>query len=453
MPNRHTTLTSLFTDIAGAIRSKTGDSAEIKADDFDTAIEAIPTGGQPVESDDYFYVGRHSSVSPTDPFSVQLSGKCIEDLTITKHAELSYSFDKQTWFNVTRTGSIIYIDFPANVDKVYFKNNNNIFNYYENDTIYDINIKTTKSAVIGGTLGSLLNDMSNNYIYPYAFYKAFKNFTYLRDVHDLKLPNNSAPYSYNSMFSSCSYLTNTPKFNFKSVASYSCESMFNGCRNLNSISYPIILNWIETYGTASMFYICSELQEADTITINNVVSSYACYNMFTRCSKLSKAPKLNATSISSYCYSSMFEKCISLTETPELPALNIASYCYNYMFLDCNSLTTIHALPATKLSAYCYGNMFQNCTSLTHVPALPATKLEYGCYSSMFSGCTSLKVYAASGEGHTKAWNIPRDGVITGSTNSQSNMFKNVETDSVPANFPATKDTQFTYYTEFDPVE
>lgn len=45
MPNRHTTLTSLFTDIAGAIRSKTGDSAKIKADDFDTAIEAIPTGG------------------------------------------------------------------------------------------------------------------------------------------------------------------------------------------------------------------------------------------------------------------------------------------------------------------------------------------------------------------------------------------------------------------------
>lgn len=45
MPNRHTTLTSLFTDIAGAIRSKTGDSAKIKADDFDTAIEAIQSGG------------------------------------------------------------------------------------------------------------------------------------------------------------------------------------------------------------------------------------------------------------------------------------------------------------------------------------------------------------------------------------------------------------------------
>lgn len=45
MPNKHETLTSLFTDIADAIRSKTGETASIKADDFDTAIEAIPTGG------------------------------------------------------------------------------------------------------------------------------------------------------------------------------------------------------------------------------------------------------------------------------------------------------------------------------------------------------------------------------------------------------------------------
>lgn len=45
MPNRHTTLTSLFTDVADAIRAKTGDTADIKADDFDTAIAAIPSGG------------------------------------------------------------------------------------------------------------------------------------------------------------------------------------------------------------------------------------------------------------------------------------------------------------------------------------------------------------------------------------------------------------------------
>ena len=38
----HTTLASLFTDIADAIRAKTGSSSTIVADDFPTAIAAIP---------------------------------------------------------------------------------------------------------------------------------------------------------------------------------------------------------------------------------------------------------------------------------------------------------------------------------------------------------------------------------------------------------------------------
>ena len=45
MPNTHITLTSLFSDIADAIREKTGSSETIVADDFPTAIANIPTGG------------------------------------------------------------------------------------------------------------------------------------------------------------------------------------------------------------------------------------------------------------------------------------------------------------------------------------------------------------------------------------------------------------------------
>lgn len=45
MPNTYTTLSSLFTDIANAIRSKTGGSAQIVADDFPTEIANIPSGG------------------------------------------------------------------------------------------------------------------------------------------------------------------------------------------------------------------------------------------------------------------------------------------------------------------------------------------------------------------------------------------------------------------------
>ena len=40
----HNTLPSLFSDIADAIRAKTGDSAQIVADDFPTAIAGISAG-------------------------------------------------------------------------------------------------------------------------------------------------------------------------------------------------------------------------------------------------------------------------------------------------------------------------------------------------------------------------------------------------------------------------
>lgn len=41
MANKHSTLNSLFSDIADAIRSKTGSSETIIADDFPEAIEGI----------------------------------------------------------------------------------------------------------------------------------------------------------------------------------------------------------------------------------------------------------------------------------------------------------------------------------------------------------------------------------------------------------------------------
>ena len=45
MANQHLTLASLFTDIANAIRSKTGGSASIVADTFPTLISALDTSG------------------------------------------------------------------------------------------------------------------------------------------------------------------------------------------------------------------------------------------------------------------------------------------------------------------------------------------------------------------------------------------------------------------------
>lgn len=47
MANSHSTLFSLFSDIADSIRSKTGSSSRIVADDFPQAIAEIPTGITP----------------------------------------------------------------------------------------------------------------------------------------------------------------------------------------------------------------------------------------------------------------------------------------------------------------------------------------------------------------------------------------------------------------------
>lgn len=62
MPNTHSTLTSLFQDIADSIRQKTGASSDQKivADNFPTEIANIPTGGSPTptvdeENDVMFY--------------------------------------------------------------------------------------------------------------------------------------------------------------------------------------------------------------------------------------------------------------------------------------------------------------------------------------------------------------------------------------------------------------
>ena len=50
MTNNYSNLTGLFTDIANAIRNKTGSTEPIIADAFPTAIDAIPSGGGGVET-------------------------------------------------------------------------------------------------------------------------------------------------------------------------------------------------------------------------------------------------------------------------------------------------------------------------------------------------------------------------------------------------------------------
>lgn len=72
MPNTHSTLTGLFTDIANAIRSKAGTSGAIVADAFPAAIEAIPSGGHGIEgiATQFYQYGEFTVPSDTTYYTI-----------------------------------------------------------------------------------------------------------------------------------------------------------------------------------------------------------------------------------------------------------------------------------------------------------------------------------------------------------------------------------------------
>ena len=118
---------------------------------------------------------------------------------------------------------------------------------------------------------------------------------------------------------------------------------------------------IECYN--SMFASCTSLTQAPALPATTLVNG--CYqDMFRGCTGITKAPALPATTLTASCYRSMFDGCTSLTQAPALPATTLAKSCYQGMFYGCTSLTQAPALPATKLAEYCYSGMFYSCTSL-----------------------------------------------------------------------------------------
>ena len=239
-------------------------------------------------------------------------------------------------FSVVTTIITETIPLTAN-DKLYLRNTSGSIHSGLINSIQSVNYN------IGGVLNTLTDYTDETYTITESYAEnLFKGNAHLISAGDLKLPATSLASScYQSMFNSCSSLTEAPALPATSLASSCYEGMFYGCTSLT------------------------------------------------------EAPALPATSLASSCYQSMFYGCTSLTEAPVLPATSLDNSCYSYMFNGCTSLTTAPALPATTLADDCYSYMFGGCTSLNKAPELPATNVigtgtVNGCYRHMFDGCTSL---------------------------------------------------------------
>lgn len=269
----------------------------------------------PPPAPDYLYLENTYEGTNTVSIYTRSSGNPSSSLY---SDTVEYSKDKSNWTTLTFTPENTLTISLNQGEKIYFRNNNGKFNYYDDRivTAYWLNqITTDHSCVAGGNPSSLLDytNIDNVSLTTGCFSFLFLRNNNLTDISNIILPSTTlAP---------CCYM-----------------NMFRG----TSITTPISL-------------------PATTI-------EYSCYrSMYEGCSSLTTVPVLSAMTLTPHCYQSMFYGCTSLTTAPVLAATTLADSCYANMFGGCTSLTTAPTLPATTLLRRSYYQMFQGCSSLNEV--------------------------------------------------------------------------------------
>ena len=320
MAETYSTLAALFTDIADAIREKTGATATIVADDFPDVIRNV------------LQVKTYLTFSSPSSFTLK-----VNDTTKHWDGTLEYSTDTSDWS--TWDGTTTLSSATSGSDNVLY-------------------LRGTGNTVITG------DNNSYKWVLTGSDIACTGNIENLLDYATVESGNHPtmANYCYRYMFRDCTSLTRAPALSATTLSTYCYSNMFQGCTGLTQApALPATTLADDCYN--DMFYGCTGLTQAPALPATTL-KNYCYQSMFRACTSLTQAPALPATTLADYCYNDMFYSCTSLTQAPALPATTLKNYCYQGMFYDCNSLAQVPALPATKLKNYCYRYMFQNCTSL-----------------------------------------------------------------------------------------
>lgn len=207
-----TNLTTLFSDIADAIRGKDGTSATITASDFPARITAIPSGGGKV--------------------------------------------------TISLTGNLQNLDFQGQWDSVF--NNNDIELEFTNVSNMASAFTYSKLTTVDLT-GATYKDDANNSGMVGNLTTIFNNCLNLTEVRMPGLVGTSptALNAQNSMFSYCGKLKTIYMPDF---VTYGASSMFNNCHSLRQIPFTILsgqpyINAPSGTIYSSGFYSCNVLDE------------------------------------------------------------------------------------------------------------------------------------------------------------------------------------------------
>ena len=255
MANTHASLSSLFADIADAIREKTGDTATIVADDFPDVIREMLQVAPPKP-----YLTFRSPSS----FTLQ-----VNDAAKHWDGTLEYSTDTTTWSTWDGTTTLSSAT-TGSKNALYLRGTGN--------TVITGNSPNYKWVLTGSDI-TCVGNIEN--LLDYVTVKS--------GVHP-----SMATYCYYHMFQDCTSLTQAPALPATTLSESCYASMFDGCTALTQApALPATTLAVACY--ASMFDGCTALTHAPSLPATTLAGG--CYSyMFYRCSKI----KLSSTQTGEY---------------------------------------------------------------------------------------------------------------------------------------------------------
>lgn len=250
MPNEHSTLTSLFSDIADSIRAKTGSQETIVADTFPDAIDAIPTG-----------------ITPTGTINISSNG----DFDVTNYA--SAAVDVQISADIATESSCIVLPSTGNgvTLQTLSVTQNGTYSAPSGVAYDEVDV-----SVSGGGTAALDDFVQNGYTGVFSS----SNVTSLRDyvfyycsgLTGVNLPNCT---SYGKR---CFAYSGITSITFKTGDTFiggSTGFQFQGCSRLQSITLPSDITSIP----GSFCESCTSLTQVvfpSTVTNINSSAFYKC---------------------------------------------------------------------------------------------------------------------------------------------------------------------------------
>lgn len=389
MANKHSTLTSLFKDIANAIRSKTKATESIKADYFPSYIRDIITNQAGGDAGNYIALkgmiegtipGAYTNYSATRVSSYALQDcKLLEEINLTEASYVGqYAFRscvalrRATFSKATNIMEYAFQNCSA-LEEVEFDRCTTVSHYAFQNCI---NLSSIYFPMVE-TIGS------------YAFHNC-------NNLRMISFPKCQTIQSY--AFSNCdrlSYISLPVATWISSGAFYNCyllseasfpEAIFIGnqcfmnCSELTTISFPNIVdfgqpnlptNMVNSY---SQFAYCIRLE--NVYMPNYVGMPYATGAfMFCGCIRLSR---INLPKIERF-PSWYFGECTNL-EVVDTPNLNYISYA---ALINCSKLTSINTLKVSTVESFAFAHCFV-------LPSLIFDGNPTFSYNGVFLNCSKL---------------------------------------------------------------